>query len=391
MSAERIYLDFAATTPVRAEVLAAMQPFFSEIGHNPSSLHAEGRRARAALDTARDAAAASLGVGRKELVFTGSGSEADNQALIGAARANPGKRHLVASAVEHHAILHALDALRGDGYEVTLLEVDERGLVDPGVFVRALRDDTLLASVMLANNETGTIQPVAQLAALARERGVLMHTDAVQAAAWLDVRPRILGVDLLSLSAHKLYGPKGVGLLYVRDGVALAPLVHGGGQESGRRSGTENLPGIVGFARALELAEEGREERFRHVGALRDRLETGILAGISDVRVHGSGARRLPNIANVAFGDLDSEALLMALDLEGLAVSAGSACTSGALEPSHVIAALTPDPHWQQGVIRFSLGYTTTAEEVARLLSLLPGLVSRLRGNRVSARKARLA
>lgn len=391
MIAERIYLDFAATTPVRAEVLEAMRPFFSEIGHNPSSLHGEGRRARAALDTARDAVAATLGVGRKELVFTGSGSEADNQALIGAARANPAKRHILSTAIEHHAVLHALDALRDEGYEVTLLAVDERGLVGPDSFAAALRDDTVLASVMFANNETGTIAPIAQLAAIAHERGALLHTDAVQAAPWLDVRPRALGVDLLSLSAHKFYGPKGVGLLYVREGVRVAPLVYGGGQEFGLRSGTENLPGIVGFARALELAEEGREERARSVAALRDRLEMGIVAGIEDVRINGAGARRLPNISSVSFGNVDSEALLMALDLEGIAVSAGSACASGALEPSHVIAALAANPHWHQGVIRFSLGYTTTAEQVDRLLSLLPGIVSALRGNRVSARKARLA
>ena len=388
---ERIYLDFAATTPVGAEVLEAMQPFFSDAGYNPSSLHAEGRRVRAALDDARDAVARVLGVGRKELVFVGSGSEADNQALLGTARANPTKRHLVSSAIEHHAVLHALDALRDDGYKITLLDVDENGLVDPAEFAAALRDDTLLASVMLANNETGTVQPIARLAAMARERGVLVHVDAVQAAPWVDLQPRALGVDLLSLSAHKFYGPKGVGVLYVREGVAVAPLVHGGGQEFGRRSGTENVAGIVGFARALELAAVGREECSGRVAALRDRLEAGIVADIEDVRINAAGAPRLPNIANVSFGEIDSEALLMALDLEGVAVAAGSACTSGALEPSHVIAALKGDPRWHRGVIRFSLGYTTTAEQIDRLLSLLPGVVSTLRGNRVTARNARHA
>jgi cysteine desulfurase len=388
---ERLYLDFAATTPVRAEVIEAMQPFFAQAGHNPSSLHAEGRRARAGLDGARDAVAARLGVGRKELTFVGSGTEADNQALLGVARANPTKRHLVVSAIEHHAVLHACDALREAGYAVSVLPVDEHGVVDKMAFASALRDDTLLASVMYANNETGTVAPIAALAALAHERGALMHTDAVQAAPWLDVSPGALGVDLLSLSAHKFYGPKGVGLLYAREGVAVAPLVYGGGQEFGRRSGTENLPGIVGFARALDLVAEGRERRSATVQALRERLEAGIVALIDDVRINGAGAPRLPNIANISFGGVDSEALLMALDLAGVAVSAGSACTSGALEPSHVIAALGANSHWQQGVIRFSLGYTTTADEVDRLLTLLPGVVLALRGNRVTARKARLA
>jgi len=368
-----------------------MAPFYADAGHNPSSLHAEGRRARAALDSARDSVAAALGVGRKEIAFVGSGSEGDNQAILGAARANPHKRHLVSTAIEHHAVLHALDALRDDGYEISLLEVDERGLVDPKGFAAALRPDTLLASVMLANNELGVIQPIEELSAIARERGVLMHTDAVQAAAWLPIRPRDLGVDLLTLSAHKFYGPKGVGMLYVREGVRVAPLVYGGGQEFGRRSGTENIPGIVGLARALELARAGQPERSARIGALRDRLETGILEGLQEVRVNGAGAPRLPNISNVSFAGVDSEAVLVALDLEGIAVSAGSACTSGALEPSHVIAALGTDARWQQGVIRFSLGYSTTQEQIDRLLEVLPGIVSRLRGNRESARKARLA
>jgi len=276
--------------------------------------------------------------------------------------------------------LHALDALRDEGFEVTLLDVDERGLIDPAVFAKALRSDTVLASVMYANNEIGVIQPIAQLAAIAREHGVIFHTDAVQGAGLIDVRPRELGVDLLSLSAHKFYGPKGVGVLYVRDGLALAPLVHGGGQEFGRRSGTENVAGIVGLAAALERAVAVQSERAARVGALRDRLEAGIRSRAGEIRINGADAPRLPNNSNISFAGIDSEALLMRFDLEGIAVSAGSACTSGALEPSHVIAALNIDPRWHQGVIRFSLGEATTEEEIDRVLELVPRITAELQG-----------
>ena len=387
----RIYLDFAATTPLRPEALEAMRPFFSEAGFNPSSLHAEGRRARAALDEARDRVAALLGVGRKELTFSGSGTESDNQAILGVARAHPEKRHVVATTIEHHAVLHALDALREQEYEITLVPVGEQGVVDVNAFKHAVRDDTLLASVMYGNNEIGVIQPVQELASIAHERGALFHTDAVQAAGWLAIRPRTLGVDLLTLSAHKFYGPKGVGMLFARDGVRVEPLVYGGGQEFGKRSGTENVAGIVGAVAAFELAQSGVAERSKRVGALRNRLEEGIVASIGDVRVNGAGASRLPHILSVSFGEVDSEAMLAGLDLEGVAVSAGSACTSGAIDPSHVLGALGIPERWQQGVIRFSLGDTTTEAEIERVLSILPGLTARLRGNRVSARKARLA
>ncbi|HTV94083.1 MAG TPA: cysteine desulfurase family protein [Verrucomicrobiae bacterium] len=377
----RIYLDHAATTPLNADVLAEMLPYFIESGHNPSSLHAEGRRARAGLDRARDRVAAALGVARKEVTFVGSGSEADNQAILSVARTYRGRgTHVVSTRIEHHAVLHALDALRDEGFDVTVLPVDERGLIDPAAFAAALRDDTVLASVMYVNNEIGVVQPIAQLAAIARERGVLFHTDAVQGAGLIDIRPRELGVDLLSLSAHKFYGPKGVGILYVRDGLVLPPLVHGGGQEFGRRSGTENVAGIVGLAAALERAVAGTSERAVRVAALRDRLEAGIRARAGDVRVNGADAPRLPNNSNISFAGIDSEALLMRFDLEGIAVSAGSACTSGALEPSHVIAALNVEPRWQQGVIRFSLGEATTEEEIDRVLEVVPRMTAELRG-----------
>ncbi|HEY5340450.1 MAG TPA: cysteine desulfurase family protein [Candidatus Aquilonibacter sp.] len=378
----RIYLDHAATTPVHPAVLAAMIPYFTDDGYNPSSQHVEGRRARAGLDEARDAAASALGVSRKELIFTGSGSEADNQAILGVARSNWSARgrHVVSTAIEHHAVLHALDALAAEGFEITLLPVDERGLVDPERFARALRDDTVLASVVYANNEIGVVQPIAELAAAARRRGVLFHTDAVQAAGWLPIAPRELGVDLMALSAHKFYGPQGVGALYVREGVVVPPLIHGGGQEFGRRSGTENVAGIVGLATALERVVLGRAARAGRAAALRDRLEAGLIERIADLRVNGREAARLPNNCNVSFAGIDSETILMRLDLEGVAVSAGSACTSGALEPSHVIAALNVDPRWQQGVIRFSLGEGTSEEEVDRVLELLPRITEHLRG-----------
>jgi cysteine desulfurase len=376
----RVYLDYAATTPLRPEALAAMTPYFAQHGFNPSSAHAEGRRARAALDDARDSVARVLGCGRKEVVFTAGGSESDALALLGYARANRDRgRHLVSTVIEHHAVLHALDALEAEGFEVSRIGVDESGLVDPVRFAQELRADTILASVAQANNEIGTVQPIAALARVARERGVAFHTDAVQAAPWLPLDVAELGVDLLSISAHKFYGPKGVGALYVRSGVAVEPLVYGGGQEFGRRSGTENVAGIVGLAAALELATAGKAERASRVAALRERLESRILAEIPDARVNG--ASRLPNNLNLSIAGVDSEGLLAGLDLEGIAVSAGSACASGVLEPSHVIAALGLDGRWQRGVIRISLGYDTREEDIDRAASVLCRTTRGLRGN----------
>ncbi|HTA37458.1 MAG TPA: cysteine desulfurase family protein, partial [Candidatus Acidoferrales bacterium] len=367
----RIYLDNAATTPLRQEVVDAMDAARAD-AFNPSSLHEEGRRARARLDDARDRVAACLGVSRKEIAFTGSGTESDNAAILGAVRASGRKGHVLASAIDHHAVIHALDALAAEGHEVELLPVDERGAVDPAAFAAALRPATILASVFYANNEIGTVSPVAELARIARERGVLFHTDAVQAPGWLPVDAASLGADLLSISAHKFEGPKGVGALYVRSGVVLEPIVHGGGQEFGRRSGTENVLGAVGMARALELAVGDAAERTQRVARLRDRLESGIAATIGGVRFNGAGGPRLPGNSNVSFADALSEELLLQLDLQGVAVSAGSACASGAIEPSHVIEALHIDPRWRSGPIRFSLGRTTTEEEIDRVLALLP-------------------
>ena len=379
-STQRIYLDNAATTPVRPEVIDAMLPHFGQNGYNASSVHAEGRAARAALDDARDRVARCLGARSKEIVFTGGGSEADNLALIGVAHALRSRgRHLVSTTVEHHAVLHALEALRDEGWEVTLLAVDGEGRVSPEVFATALRADTVLASVMYVNNEIGTIQPIPQLAALARERGVLFHTDAVQAAAYLPLDVTALGVDLLSLAAHKFYGPKGTGLLYVRDGTPITPIIHGGSQEFAKRAGTENVAGIVGMASALELALDERTGVAGRIGTLRDGFETRVLQRIPDVRVNGGQAMRAPHISNLSFLGVSSEQLLMRLDLEGIAVSAGSACASGAVEPSHVIAALGLPEEWMRGVIRFSLGRATRPSDIDRAAEVLEQAVSDLR------------
>ncbi len=377
---QRIYLDHAATTPVRPEVLEAMLPFFGPGGYNPSSVHAEGRSARAALDDARERIARILGAKPKEIVFTGSGSEADNLAIAGVARALRGRgRHLVSAVTEHHAVLHTLDALQAEGWDATLLEVDSAGRIDVQQFASALRDDTVLASIAYANNEIGTVAPIAQLARLAHERGVLLHTDAVQAPAYLPIDVRELGIDLLSIAAHKFYGPKGVGALYVRGGTPVEPIVYGGGQEFSKRAGTENVAGIAGMARALELARGEREATAARVGALRDRLEVLVCEHVADVRVNGAGAPRLPNNLNLAILGVESDRLVARLDLDGLAVSAGSACASGVVEPSHVIGALGLPPEWSRGVVRLSLGRTTSEEEITRTEEILTRAVSGLR------------
>jgi cysteine desulfurase len=375
--AERIYLDYAATTPLSEQSKLAMQSVEEAGAFNPSSPHAEGRRARALLEDARDRVASVLGASRKEIEFTASGSEADNHALRGVARALGRKGHIVTSAVEHHAVLRTVEDLADDGFAVTYLPVDRHGRVDPATFEAALRDDTLMASIMYANNEIGTVQPIADLAAAARRHGVLFHTDAIQAPGWLPLDVGALGVDLLSISAHKFYGPKGVGVLFVRDGTPLHPLVRGGGQEFGRRAGTENVAGIVGLAAALEIAAREREASAARVGALRDELEAVILASVPGAWINASGAERLPHLASVGFPGAESQALLARLDLEGVAVSAGSACTSGVLEPSHVLAALEPRAPERGGVIRFSLGRPTSAAEVRRTLEILGEIVPR--------------
>jgi cysteine desulfurase len=380
MTSERIYVDHAATTPVRDDVLAAMLPYFGDVGFNASSLHAEGRATRAALDGARASVARLLGAKPREIVFTGGGSEADNLAILGAARARRGAgRHVVTAATEHHAVLHAMDVLREDGFEITVLPVDGDGAIDARRFADALRPGTVLASLMLANNELGTVHPVAELARLARAHGVLFHTDAVQAPGRIELDVAALGVDLLALSAHKFYGPKGVGALYVRSGTPLQPLVVGGGQEAGLRAGTENVAGIVGFARALELATEELPAETARLARMRDRFEREILAAVPGARVNAGGAPRLPSVASIAFAGIDAPTLLIRLDLEGVAVSAGSACAAGSTEPSHVIAALGAPAWVQAGTIRFSFGKLTREQDVERLTSMLSRAVGALR------------
>lgn len=378
MSTDRIYLDYAASAPIRSEAIAAMNATYASAGFNPSSLHAQGRQARAELDRARERVAAVLGAVRKEITFTAGGTEADHLALVGTVRALGGRGHVVVSAIEHHAVLRAADELADMGCDVTLVPVDGAGRVVPEAFAAALHDTTVLASIAYANNEIGTVQPIAELAAIAHRRGVSFHTDAVQAAGWLPIDVAALGVDLLSLSAHKFGGPKGVGVLYVRAGTPVVPVVPGGGQEFGRRSGTENVAGAAGAAVALDLAAAERESAAARVAGLRDRLEAGIVARIAGVRVHGREAPRLPGISSVGFPGAGAQALLMRLDLEGVAVSAGSACTSGTLEPSHVIRALGVDPA-AQATIRFSLGRHTTPAEVERVLAILPRAVEAAR------------
>jgi len=375
----RTYADHAATTPVRDEVVAAMLPYFGAGGFNPSSLHAEGRAARAALDRARESVARSLGARPREIVFTGGGSEADNLAVIGAARASSGPRRIVTTAIEHPAVLNAAEVLRGEGFEIVTLGVDREGRIDPAAFAAALEPGAAVASVMLANNEIGTLQPIAELAALARASGVPFHADAVQAPGRVPLDAAHLGVDLLAISAHKFYGPKGVGVLYVRAGTVLSPLVVGGGQEGGLRAGTENVAGIVGLTRALELAVAEQPAEAARLRRLRDAFETEVLARIPGAEVHGAGAERLPHISSVAFPGVDATALLVRLDLEGFAVSAGSACAAGSTEPSHVILALGK-PAWAGiGTLRFSFGKLTSEQDVERLAKMLPGTVAAVR------------
>jgi cysteine desulfurase len=376
VSDRRIYLDHAATTPLAGDVLEAMQPYFAQDGYNPSSIHAEGRRARAAIDSARERIAAILHCKPKEIIFTASGTEADNMAIIGAARAARSRgKHVVTTAIEHHAVLHAVRALRDEGFEVTLLPVGSDGVVDPARFADALRDDTVLAAVMYANNEIGTIEPIAQLAKIARERGVVFLSDGVQAAGTLELDVTALGVDAFAISAHKFYGPKGVGALYARDGTPLEPLIHGGGQERGRRSGTENVSGVVGMAHALAIADGLRATANARIAGLRDALETKVTAALPRVHVNAKGVPRLPGISSMSFAGVDAESLLIALDFAGVAASAGSACAAGSLEASHVIAALGGAAS-TGATLRLSLGRGTTPEEIERVAALLPSLVA---------------
>lgn len=382
MAERYIYLDHAATTPVDPLVLAAMMPYFQEHYGNPSSIHRMGRRALDALDDARDEIAAHLGANPKEIIFTGGGSEANNLALKGVAmeRRTHGKAaHVITSAIEHHAILHTCDWLAEQGFEISVLPVDKHGLVSPTALRAALRPDTALVSIMYANNEIGTIQPLAELGAVCHEYDVPFHTDAVQAAGSLPLNVRELNVDLLTLTAHKIYGPKGVGALYVRRGLPLIPQINGGGQERRRRAGTENVAGIVGFAQALSLAEQRRTDFVQHASRLRDALIQGLLERIPFSHLNGHPTQRLANNINIGFHYVEGESVLLLLDQQGIAASSGAACTSGSLEASHVLLALGMDQEEALGSVRFSLGQATSQEDIARVLEVMPMVIEQLR------------
>jgi cysteine desulfurase len=377
-TASRVYLDHNATTPVDPRVLDAMLPFLREQYGNPSSLHWLGQRARAAVEEARASVAALVGAEPSDVVFTASGSESDNTALRGvAARAKEPRRGVVVSAIEHHAVLNTAKALREDGVPVAMVRADASGVVDLDDLAAKVDSTTALVSLMLANNETGVVQPVARAARLARERGALVHCDAVQAAGRLPIDVSALGVELLTLSAHKICGPKGVGCLVVRRGTPMAPLVRGGAQERNRRAGTENVAGIVGFGAAARLAAEGLEAEAARLGSLRDRLEARLLA-LPGARRNGDGPR-LPNTANVSFAATEAEGLLIALDLEGIAVSTGAACAAGAVEPSHVLRAMGFGPERVQSSLRLSLGRSTTEADVDRAAQAIATVLGRLR------------
>ena len=376
----RIYLDHAATTAVSPEVLREMLPCMTECFGNAASIHGTGREAHRALDRARKQVAAVLGAQPQEIYFTSGGSESDNWAVKGVAWAARGRgKHVITSAVEHHAVLNACAWLEGMGFEVTRLPVDALGRVDPDSVARAVRPDTVLISVMTANNEIGTLQPIREIGEIARSRGVPFHTDAVQAAGHIPVNVEELQVDLLSLSAHKFHGPKGVGVLYVRRGTKLDSLIHGGAQERGLRAGTPNVPGAVGLAKALELAAASLPESADRVRALRDQLIREIRARIPDAVLNGDPERRLPGNVHFSFPGVDGEALLLRLDLAGIACSGGSACTSGAQEPSHVLAAIGQAPDLAKGGLRMTLGEENTPEEIKEVLRVLPEIVQDLK------------
>jgi cysteine desulfurase len=377
----RAYFDHNATTPPAPEVVEAVARALSEDFGNASSVHHFGQRAKAVLDEARTAIGQLIGAEPAEIVFTSGGTESDNLALRGAAEAleATGKRHLITTTIEHEAVLNTVKALAKRGWTATLLPVDSTGIVAPASLAAAITRETAIVSVMHANNEIGTIQPVADLAAIAHEHGALMHTDAVQSAGKIPVDVRALGVDLLTLSAHKFNGPKGAGALWIRRGTRLVATMTGGKHERNRRGGTENVPGIAGMGVAARLAKGKLASDAARIAALRDRLESGILASIAGTLVNGARDARVPNTSNISFDGIEAESLLIALDLEGFAVSTGSACSSGTLEPSHVLRAMNLPSHRTQNSIRFSLGAGNTEEQVDSLLAKLPGVVTKLR------------
>jgi cysteine desulfurase len=374
----RVYLDHNASTPVHPEVLAEMLPYFSERFGNPSSAHGFGREARAGLDTARERVARFLRVAPDEVVFTSGGTESDNLGVKGLAWAR-GRGHLITSKIEHHAVLRACQWLESQGFAVTYVGVDEHGQVDPDDVKRAIRPDTIGISIMHANSEVGTIQPVAAIGVIAREHGVPFHVDAVQTFGKIDLDVAAASIDLLSFSGHKIYGPKGVAGLWVRKGTKTVSVQHGGEHERRRRAGTENLPGIVGLGKAVEVRARDMHEEARRVTALRDRLWDGVRARVADVRLNGHPTERLPGTANISFRGVESESVVLGLDLKGIGVSAGSACTTGTVEPSYVLVAMGAPLEWSMGAVRHSLGRSTTAEDIDYVIDSVEPLVRKLR------------
>ena len=377
---DRIYMDNAATTAVSPEVIQAMLPYFTDIYGNPSSIHSTGRDARRAVDAARKQVAAAIGAQPTEIYFTAGGSESDNWAIKGTAFAKRAKgNHIITSQIEHHAVLHTCAWLEKQGFEVTYLPVDEFGRVRVEDVEKAITDKTILISIMAANNEIGTLQPITEIGKLAKSRGILFHTDAVQAMGAIPIDVNAMNIDMLSMSGHKFHGPKGIGVLYVRKGVHPDIFMHGGAQERGQRAGTENLAGIVGIGKAIELATQNLEANAARMSRLRDKLIDGILAEIPDVRLNGHRTERLPNNVNVSIRYIEGEAMLLRLDLAGIAGSSGSACTSGSLDPSHVLLAIGLPHEIAHGSLRLSLGTDTTEEQVDEVLRVLPGIVKDLR------------
>lgn len=377
---KQVYLDNNATTKTREEVLEAMLPFYKDIYGNASSVHQFGRQARTAIDEARAKVAVLLGAASvEEIIFTSGGTESDNYAIKGAAHALKKKgNHIITSAIEHQAVLNTCKFLEKEGCKVTYLGVDKYGLVNPDELKKAITDETILITIMYANNEIGTVEPIVELSNIAKEKGVYFHTDAVQAVGKLPFSVKNMNIDLLSMSSHKIYGPKGMGVLYIKKGTKITPQMHGGHHEMGKRPGTENVPGIVGLGRAAELAKKEIAEEGK-IKDLRDYLYKGITSKIEDVKLNGHPEKRLPNTLNVSFTYLEGESIILNLDMEGIAASTGSACTSGTLEPSHVLAAMGVDAVNTQGSVRFSLGRDNTKKDMDYVIEVLPPIIKRLR------------
>jgi len=377
---KRRYLDYAATTPVKKEVLEVMMPYFSEVYGNASSLHTYGQEAKEKLTESREIIANTIGAKTNEIYFTSGGSESDNWAIKSVAKANKDKgKHIITTKIEHHAVLHTCEALEKEGFEVTYLEVDQDGYVELDVLKDAIREDTILISIMFINNEIGTIQPVEAIGAIAKENNILFHTDAVQALGNVPIDVKALNIDLLSVSAHKIYGPKGIGALYIRRGVKIIPFIDGGAQERKKRAGTENIPAIVGFAKACQVAEENLEEHIEKLSKLRDELIDKILDAIDEVKLNGPRDNRHPGNVNVAFKYIEGEALLLMLDAVGIAASSGSACTTGALEPSHVLMSIGLGHEIAHGSLRLTIGDFTEPEDVDYIVENLVRVVKTLR------------